>query len=72
MSGTLNERLNMHETKSASLPIIIEPPSVIDLYIQLAVITLTITIFAVIAGLIATLLRDYVQDAYRRWINYLE
>ena len=62
----------MPETRTSAMPFMLEPPSVISLYIRLALLTLTVGVCAVIAGVVGSLLRDYFLNLYRKWVNYLE
>ena len=62
----------MPETKSTSIPFLVQPPSVISLYIRLAVLSVLIGVSAVIAGVMFGLLEEYLTAFYRRWINYLD
>ena len=62
----------MPTTKTPSLPILVEAPPVIRLYIRLAVLSTLIGICAVIAGIIGGVLKDRLESAYRRWLYYLE
>jgi len=58
--------------KQTKMPIILEPPSVIRLYVQLAVETLFLGIFALLAILLVSLLHDRFMNFYQKWILYLE
>jgi hypothetical protein len=62
----------MHELKKPPIPVLVEPPSVVSLYLRLALVTLVIGLVAVIAGVIGSLLNDYLENIYRKWINYLQ
>jgi uncharacterized membrane protein len=62
----------MPETKTSTIPILVEPPSVFRLYIRLALLTLIFGVSAVIAGVVGALLKDYLTVLYRQWIYYLE
>ena len=62
----------MPTTKSPDLPILVEAPPVIRLYIQFAVLTLLIGICAVIAGIVGGVVRDRLLNFYRRWLLYME
>ncbi len=62
----------MPDTRMSSKPFLTEPPSVIRLYIRLALLSVLIGASAVIAGVMFGLLEDYVTGLYRKWINYLD
>ena len=62
----------MPDSKSSSMPFLGEPPSVIQLYIRFALMSVLIGVSAVIAGVIFSLLEDYISGLYRKWINYLD
>ena len=62
----------MPTTKPPALPLLVEAPSVIRLYIRLAILSLLIGVCAVIAGIVGGVVRDRLLDVYRRWLNYLE
>jgi hypothetical protein len=62
----------MPDTKTPTLPILVESPSVISLYFRLAVLTILVGVLAMIAGVLGSLLKDYVVNLHRKWLNYLE
>ena len=49
-----------------------QPPSVVQLYLRLAALTVIIGISAVIAGITGALLKDHLVGLYRRWLYYWE
>ena len=61
----------MPDTKSSSIPFLLEPPSVIDLYIRLALLSVLIGVSALIVGVMFGLLGDHLKGLYRKWIYYL-
>ncbi len=62
----------MPDTRFSALPILIESPSVVSLYIRLVAVSLLIGVSAVIAGVVSSLLKDYLVSLYRKWLYYLE
>ncbi len=62
----------MPVTSKPTLPILVESPSVVSHYFRLAVLSLLIGVFALIAGVVGSLLKDYFVNLYRKWLNYLE
>ena len=62
----------MPDTKTPTLPILVESPSVISLYVRLAVLTVLVGVLAMIAGVVASYLRDYFVNLRRKWLNYLD
>ncbi len=62
----------MPTTKTPSLPILVEAPPVIKLYIKFTLVTVVIGVCAVIAGIAGGVMRDRLLNVYRRWLNYLE
>ena len=62
----------MPGTRMSPLPILVESPSVISLYIRLALLSVLIGVIAMIAGVLGSMLKDYLVNLYRKWLYYLE
>jgi hypothetical protein len=62
----------MPAPKRSTVPILVEPPSVIELYLRLASLTMMISVCVVIVAVTGALLKDHLLNLYRKWLYYLE
>ena len=54
------------------MPIVLEPPSAMNLYVRLALLSVMVSGFALIAVVLASMLENYLMKLYQKWLYYLK